>query len=248
MKLREPKNIVHNGKTVIEWLEYNKKQVADLSVADLSGADLSGADLSVANLSGANLSGANLSGADLRGANLSGADLGGANLGSANLRGADLSGADLGVANLSGADLSGADLRGADLRGADLRGADLRGANLSGAQGLRDAAKWMKENFLHNELGYIVYKAIGNTSYSAPSYWKLGVIGEWLEEVVNPNRQDDCGCGVNIGTLEWVRNNYPDARYFELLVPWEDAAGIVVPYNTTGKARCARALQVREVT
>jgi hypothetical protein len=168
MKLREPKNIVHNGKTVIEWLEYNKKQVADLS-----GADLSCADLSCANL---------------------------------------------------------------------------RGANLSGAQGLRDAAKWMKENFLHNELGYIVYKAIGNTSYSAPSYWKLGVIGEWLEEVVNPNRQDDCGCGVNIGTLEWVRNNYPNARYFELLVPWEDAAGIVVPYNTTGKARCARALQVREVT
>jgi hypothetical protein len=86
--MREPKDIIHNGKTLAEWLEINKTEDANLSGANLSGANLSGA-----NLSGANLRGVNLYNADLSGANLYDADLSGADLYDADLRGADLRGA-----------------------------------------------------------------------------------------------------------------------------------------------------------
>ena len=124
--MREPKEILINGKTLEKILENHKHWLnkdidgweymranlnsADLSNANLRYADLRGADLRYANLSDANLRGANLRYADLRGANLRYADLRGADLRYANLRGAYLSGANLRGAYLSGADLSDADL------------------------------------------------------------------------------------------------------------------------------------------
>ena len=192
--------------------------------------------------------------ADLRGADLRGADLGGADLREANLRGADLSGADLSGANLSGADLSWADLRGADLRRAnlgeaDLYRADLRGADLSGAMGLLDPAEWMAK-FPATAEGYVVYKAVGYTSYGSPPHWTIEP-GAYLTETVNPSRTDDCGCGVNFGTAKFVWDDYPPAQgrnVWECLIEWRDLPGVVVPYNTDGKARCARLKLVRIVS
>ena len=140
--MREPKEIIINGKTLEKILEDHKHWLNRDIVgwgnmyANLRGADLSNANLSYANLRGADLRGANLSGADLSGANLRYADLRGANLRYANLRGANLSGADL-----SGANLRYADLRGANLSGADLSGADLRGANLDKEEQIRKGVK-----------------------------------------------------------------------------------------------------------
>jgi len=73
--MRQPKEIVHNGKTLEEWLKINKTEDANLSDADLRGANLRCANLRGADLRGANLRGANLRGANLRGANLRGANL-----------------------------------------------------------------------------------------------------------------------------------------------------------------------------
>ena len=142
--MREPKEIIINGKTLEKILEDHKhwlnrdivgwgNMYANLNSADLSNANLSYANLNSADLSNANLSYANLRGADLRGANLNGTNLRCVYLNSADLRGANLSGANLRYANLRGANLSGADLSGANLRYADLRGANLSGADLSGA-------------------------------------------------------------------------------------------------------------------
>ncbi|WP_461004934.1 pentapeptide repeat-containing protein [Trueperella pyogenes] len=78
------------------------------------------------------LQGANLWGANLRGANLWDANLWGANLWDANLWDANLWDANLRGANLWDADLRGANLWGANLWDANLRGANLRGANLQG--------------------------------------------------------------------------------------------------------------------
>ena len=162
--MREPKEIIRNGKTLEKILEDHKhwlnrdiagwgNMYANLSGADLSNVYLSDAILNYANLRGADLSNvylsdailnyANLRGADLKGANLSGADLSyadlrGVDLRYADLRGVDLRGADLRGAYLSGADLSDADLRGANLRYANLSDVDLRGANLKYAN-LSDA-------------------------------------------------------------------------------------------------------------
>ena len=164
---------------------------------------------------------------------LSGDDLSGADLRWANLSGANLSGA-----NLSSADLSSANLSGADLSGADLSGANLSGANLSGSQGLLDAINYMEAHFERTDEGYIVYKSF-NSSYDAPDRWQIEP-GEVIEEVVNPDRTCECGCGINVAPFEWVRRTCYNQSY-KLLIRWEWMPGVVVPYNTDGKIRCSKA-------
>ena len=141
-------------------------------------------------------------------------------------------------ADLSGANLSGANLRRANLSGADLSGANLSGADLSGSQGLLDAINYMEANFERTDEGYIVYKSF-NSNYTAPDRWKIEP-GEVIEEVANPDRTCECGCGINVAPLEWVKNdNYKQP--YKLLIRWEWLPGVVVPYNTDGKIRCSKA-------
>lgn len=162
-------------------------------------------------------------------ANLSGADLSGVNL-----SGADLSGADLSDANLFGVNLSDA-----NMEGVNLSGANIEGVNLSGAKNLLSPINYLKENFERTDEGYIVYKCFNNM-YSAPDKWDIS-IGSVIEEEVNPNRTTICGCGINVAPLDWVRNEYPHMQVYKLLIRWEWLAGVVVPYNTDGQIRCARA-------
>ena len=181
-----------------------------------------------ANLSMADLSGANLSMADLRGANLSGADL----------RGAYLRGANLSMADLRGADLRGADLRGADLSEADLRGAYLRGANLSEAKELLSAINFIDAHFERVVDGYVVYKTF-DSMYKHPSSWKIEA-GSVINETVNPDRCTDCGSGINVAPLGWVKKNYPNKPIWKCLVRFEWLPGVIVPFGTDGKIRCER--------
>ena len=141
-------------------------------------------------------------------------------------------------ANLSDADLSGADLSGANLRRANLRRANLSGADLSGSQGLLDAINFMEAHFERTDEGYIVYKSF-NSSYDAPDRWQIEP-GKVIEEAVNPDRTRECGCGINVAPLEWVRRTYYN-QPFKLLIRWEWLPGVVVPYNTDGKIRCSKA-------
>ena len=244
---------------------------ADLSNANLSRANLRFADLSNANLSGANFSGAELShtkfyehlfdktdfsdaifkkavfrNADLRNADLSGADFSEANLKGANLRNADLRNADFSGVNFSNANLRSANLSGADLSGANLRSADLSGADLSGAKGLINDIDYLAENFEKTNEGYIGYMIHG-MYYTIPEHWKLQP-NEIIEEVVNSNRTDTCGCGVNIATKEWIKRENPFVtKAWKVLIKWEWLPSVVVPYNTDGKIRCGRVMLLEEV-
>ena len=150
-------------------------------------------------------------------------------------------------ANLTGSDLSGANLSGADLRSADLRRANLRRANLSGAIGILDQKSWLNNNFKKTDDGYIVYKRIGDTQYSTPNYWIIK-LGEYITEIVNTNRSDMCGCGVNFGTKEWCEDNYKSADLWECLLEFEDLCDLTVPYNTDGKARCGRLKLIKKIS
>ena len=224
------------------------KSGADLSGADLRKANLSGAYLRKANLIGANLSGANLGGADLRGADLRWADLRWANLSGANLSGANLSEADFSGANLSEADFSGADLRWANLRGAnlrraclsvaDLRRADLRETNLSGATGLLLTVNFLEAHFERTDAGYIAYKTF-NATYTAPTAWEIKG-GAIISENVNFDRCAECGCGINVAPLEWVKRAYDNVPIWKVLIRWEWLCGVCVPYMSDGKIRCER--------
>ncbi len=226
-----------------EILEKHKKW--QYCKEDGEKANLSGADLSCANLSCANLSGADLRGADLSCADLRGADLSYANLRGADLRGADLSYADLSCANLSCANLSCANLSCANLSGANLSCADLSCANLSGATGLLNPIDYLAEKFERTEDGYVVYKAF-DACYASPAKWKVEP-GEIITEEVNFCRTNECGCGINAAPLEWVKRKYPEKDIYKLLIKWEWLAGVVVPYNTDGKIRCARAQIIGKV-
>ena len=189
--------------------------------------DLSEADLSEADLSRADLSRADLSGADLRGADLSRADL----------SRADLSRADLSRANLHGANLHGANLHGADLRGADLSEANLREADLSGVLGLLESCAYIDAHFEKTDKGYIAYKTFGSFN-TPPTYWIIEPDGIICENV-NFNRTEECGCGINVGTLDWVKKN-TNGQVWKVLIEWPWLAGVVVPYSTDGKIRCER--------
>ena len=184
-----------------------------------------------------------LYGADLRNTNLRNADLRGADLRNADLCNADLRGADLG-----GADLSGADLRDADLRGADLRNADLRNANLSNAQNIenQNSADYISAHFDKTEDGIIVYKTFNNHQQPNPN-WIIEE-GSVIEENVNYNRTNDCGCGVNVATLDWIKKHGGQGRdIWECLIKWEWLSDVVVPYHTDGKIRAGRVQLVRVV-
>ena len=107
-------------------------------------------------------------------------------------------------------------------------------ANLSGAKGLISQAKWLNENAETCDDGYIVYKSFG-TNFQPPEHWKLEA-GAELTEVVNSCRVSDCACGINVAIREWFGKNH-GAKISRCLIPWEYAAGIVVPYHTNGKFR-----------
>ena len=96
----------------------------------------------------------------------------------------------------------------------------------------------MEANFERTDEGYIVYKSF-NENYSAPDSWKIEP-GEIIEETVNCDRTTECGCGINVAPLEWVRRNGRNQPY-KLLIRWEWLPGVVVPYNTDGKIRCSKA-------
>ena len=150
---------------------------------------------------------------------------------------ADLSGADLRGANLSGANLSYANLRGANLSYANLRGTNLSEADLSRAKGLLDAINYMEAHFERTTNGYIAYKTFG-AMCAAPKEWEIKP-GAVINENVNMCRADECGCGINVAPLEWVRKNYK-GEIWKVLIRWEWLVGVCVPYNTDGKIRCER--------
>jgi hypothetical protein len=148
--------------------------------------------------------------------------------------------ADLRSANLRSANLSGADLSSADLRSADLSSADLSCANLSGCKNLLNPMVFMRDNFEHDDLGWIVYKTFG-AYQQLPETWKIEA-GSFVEEVCNPLPTNDCGSGVNFATLKWIKNDgcTKVLPVWRCRVRWMDACGIIVPYNTDGKCRCNR--------
>ena len=140
-------------------------------------------------------------------------------------------------ANLRGANLRGVDLSGADLSRVDLSGANLSGADLSGAIGLLSPIDYIKAHFEFNADGIIAYKTFCGV-YLPPESWVLRP-GSVITENVNFDRCNECGCGINVAPLEWVKGKY-NGSIWKVLIRWEWLTGVCVPYNTDGKIRCER--------
>ena len=126
----------------------------------------------------------------------------------------------------------------------DLRGADLYGADLRGTKGLVIPSEYIAQHFERVKDGYIGYKTLGGT-YPPPDRWAIKP-GGIITEAVNPNRTDNCGSGINIAPLDWVKSNYK-GDIWQVLIRWEWLADVVVPYNTDGKIRCGKVELVKIV-
>ena len=137
------------------------------------------------------------------------------------------------------ADLSGADLRRANLSDADLSGANLSGANLSDAKELLSSIGYLDAHFERTDKGYIAYKTFG-AYRQPPESWKIEP-DSIITENVNPNRTDECGSGINVAPLDWVRKDSGGRRdIWKVLIEWPWLAGVIVPYSTDGKIRCEK--------
>ena len=99
-----------------------------------------------------------------------------------------------------------------ELHGKWLRGEDggeranLSVTNLSGATGLLSAINFLDANFERTADGYIAYKTFGG-QYAPPNKWEIKQ-GSVISETVNPDRCTDCGSGINVAPIAWVRQNY----------------------------------------
>lgn len=155
-----------------------------------------------------------------------------------NLSRTDLTHACLLSANLKDANLTGTKLIYADLRRANLAGANLSGANLSGCVGLVDPTDYIDDHFEKSPHGYIVYKVFGGI-YRVPEYWEIEQ-NSIIAETVDFDRCCDCGCGINVATLDWIKQNFMNEEIWKCLIEWPWLAGVCVPYNTDGKIRASK--------
>ena len=126
--------------------------------------------------------------------------------------------------------------------------ANLLGANFSGSSGLLDPYKWLKKNFEFTRNGIIVYKVFG--LYNKKNNKWITRPGSIIEEEINFNRTNNCGCGINVATLDWIKKepiyigkkiNGLDLDIWKLIIPPDGIFSICVPYNTDGKFRCGKA-------
>lgn len=137
-----------------------------------------------------------------------------------------------------------ADLSYANLSCANLSCANLRDADLSGATGLITPSEYLSKHFERCNKGYLAYKTFGG-EFPSLSIWLIKP-GEILAETVNPNRTDECGCGINVAPQDWVKRNY-NGDIWQVLIRWEWLADVIVPYNTDGKIRCGKVELVKVV-
>lgn len=122
---------------------------------------------------------------------------------------------------------------------ADLIRANLSGADLSGADGLLSATEYLSKHFEKTSEGFIAYKTFGG-EYNPPEKWVIAP-GSVITENVNFDRCEECGCGINVAPLEWVKPYYgKKSDIWKVLIRFEWLAGVCVPYRTDGKIRCER--------
>jgi hypothetical protein len=180
----------------------------------------------------------------------------GASLQRANLHGANLYKTDLSYANLQEADLSGVTLAFTDLTFTNLTGANLTNAtiyeatidntNLSEAIGVMSSIDYLKDNFEFTNEGMIAYKVF-NSFRKRPEHWVVEK-GSILTENVNFNRANDCACGINLGSLEYIKDSFrSNEDIWKVLIRYEWLSGVVVPYATRGQIRCERCELVEKI-
>ena len=107
------------------------------------------------------------------------------------------------------------------------------------------AVNFLEAHFERTEEGYVAYKTF-NGSYTAPKSWEIKE-GSVITENVLFDRCRDCGCGINVAPLDWVKHNYK-GEIWKVLIRWEWLCGVCVPYHSDGKIRCEKVELIEKVS
>jgi len=227
---------------------------ADFTDLDMSNAALTCAIFTNCRFDGARMSNTSIQAGVLEGCYFRGTDMSCMTLTYANMRYSYFSHVNFLHSRLTEADMRDTQITACKLRdtlfigtkmeGCVIRDSDLSSANLSGSRGLLDPAQYMRKHFQKTDGGYIAYKVFG-VSHEPPAYWHI-MPGAILEEEVNPDRTALYGCGVNLGTAEFVCQRLAVSSVWECLISWEDLPSVIVPYATDGWIRCRRVRLIRE--
>jgi hypothetical protein len=129
------------------------------------------------------------------------------------------------------------------------REAKIATVDFSGAKWAKyiSSSDYLATHFEKTEPGYIVYKTF-NQSFAPPPTWKLEP-NSILEEIVNPLITIECGAGINVAPLSWVKSaNTNHQPIWKCLIEWEWLADVVVPLQTDGKIRCGKLRLLEIVT
>ena len=120
-------------------------------------------------------------------------------------------------------------------------------ANFTNTKGLYiSPIDFIKENFGTTSEGIIAYKVMGFDKEPNPD-WKIEE-NSIITETMNYDRGTTCGCGINVATLKWIRDNLTTPRpIWRVLIKWEWLPGVCVPYNTTGNIRCEKVQLLKEL-
>ena len=107
-----------------------------------------------------------------------------------------------------------------------------------------DNSVYLDKYFEKTNEGYIVYKTF-NGYKQAPEYWNIKE-GSIIEEPdFNNDRWESCGKGINVATVEWIKEHsditkYPENKIWKCLLRSEWLETVNCPIATAGKIRCRK--------
>lgn len=213
----------------------------DLSESNLMYAEFDQVNLTKAQLEKSNMRKTDLNRVNFRSANLKGVDLSDSFIFNCNFQKADLTGANLSKSQIVNCNFNHSNCTGVDFTSIRTENLNLFSTILNDSK-LQSASDYMRQ-FERVAQGYIVYKVM-DVNYKPNPNWKIEP-WSFITETVNPDRTDPCACGINFGTLQHCLF-YGRTEIWKCLIHWEDAADIVIPYDSLESGRCGR-LQLLEL-
>ncbi len=225
---------------------------ANLTRCQICETDISHTILIYTNFTHANLNGSKFDRATFKDTIFSSALLKNTSFENVYLQNAHFDSANLYRASFRDSTLFNVDFHNAKLCQADFTNAvfsdvSTLGADLSGAKGLKPQSEIMN-TLERDEYGYIVYKLFGWIYLPAPDW---GIYpGSVIRENLCSERGAACGCGINVGTLEYavkIGSRYvkPRTTLWKARIPY--GTGFVVPYSSKGDIRAEEIVLIEEV-
>lgn len=132
-----------------------------------------------------------------------------------------------------------------NLTGSDFKVASLTNIILIGAKEFLDTIKWLDDNLEKTEEGYIAYSIF---DYQKVPIWWRKIEGSIIEREVNLDKKVIYGSGINLSTLNYVKNHVNiDSAIYKVLIKKDWLNKVVIPYINSEKFRCGKVMMLKRI-